>query len=75
MAIKIWLRRSLTLSILLTNSGALIVHIWIELTGMLHVSTLNSLVLMMRLLDHVLGGHDLAVLEDLLENIDVSVVL
>jgi hypothetical protein len=29
----------------------------------------------MRLLDHVGGAHDLAVLVDLLENVDVGVVL
>lgn len=43
---------------------------------MLHVAALlNSLSLLMRLLNHVLGAHDLAVFENLLEDVDVSIVL
>jgi hypothetical protein len=58
----------------LTNSGTLIVNVGVEATGVLHITTLLSLSGMMRLLNHVLGAHDLPVFKDLLENVDISVV-
>ena len=57
---------------MLTNSCSLIVDVRIETLGSLDRFPFSEVI---RLLDHVVRGHDLSVLENLLEDVDVCVVL
>jgi hypothetical protein len=59
----------------LTNSGSLIINIWVKARSMLSIASLSGLSSVMRLFNHVGGAHDLTVLVNLLKDVYVGVVL